>query len=179
MKFSVNKTKQALGELQTTLHWIFTIVNPAPAVGAMPENIQIRCSTSGIPEATEETNKVELQGHVINYVGKTTRNGEIATTFIDGTDAGVTTYFTKWRQARWSGDGKDTQGTQKLTAELKADIKIELLGPDDKVTQTYILVGAMPRFETGANLGQTADPFTPNVTFEYDDFHLLTPGMSW
>lgn len=179
MKFSVNKVKSALGELQTTLHWIMTITNPASAVGPMPENIQIRCQSTALPEAQEETNKVELGGHIINMVAKTTKNGEIAMVFVEGTDAGVTTYFTKWRAARWSGDGKDTQGTQKLTAELKADIKIELLGPDDKVTQTYNLIGAMPRFETGANLSQQADPFSPNVTFEYDDFHLITPDISW
>lgn len=42
MKFSVNRTKQALGELQTTLHWGVTVTNPANAVGGMDENLQIR-----------------------------------------------------------------------------------------------------------------------------------------
>ena len=66
MKFSVNRTKQALAELQTTLHWMVTITNPASAIGGMEEDLQIRIQSTGIPEATEETNKVELQGHVIN-----------------------------------------------------------------------------------------------------------------
>lgn len=179
MKFGVNRTKQALGELQTTLHWLVTIVSPAAAVGAMEEDLQIRIQSSGLPEATEETNKVELQGHIINYVGKTTKNGELPITFVEGTDAKVTGYFTKWAQARWSGDGSDTTGVQKLTKDLKADVKIELLGPDDVVTQTYTLVGCMPRFEKGATLAQTADPMIPTVTFEYDDFHTNAGGTNW
>lgn len=179
MYFSVNRTKQALAELQTTLHWTMTITNPASAVGGMDEDIQIRCQSTGVPEASPETNKVELQGHVINYVSKTTKNGEIAMTFVEGTDAAVTEYFTRWNNARWSGDGSDTQGVQKLTAELKADIKIEMMGPDDKVTQTYYLIGCMPRLDKGVTLGQSADAMTPNVTFEYDDFHMTVGGTSW
>lgn len=179
MKFSVNRVKQGLGELQTTLHWLVTIINPAAAVGAFEEDLQIRVQSTGLPTAQEETNKVELQGHVINMVGKTTKNGELAMTFVEGTDAKVTSYFTKWAQARWSGDGKDTTGKQALTKDLKADIKIELLGPDDSVTQTYTLIGVMPRYETGANLGQTADAMIPTATWEYDDFHVKTPGADW
>ena len=121
-----------------------SIANPAPAIGALPENLQIRCQSTTLPQAQEETNKVELQGHVINYVGKTTKNGEIPMVFVEGTDALAIGYFTKWQQARWSGDGKDTTGVQRLTKDLKADIKIELMGPDDVVTQTYMLIGAMP-----------------------------------
>lgn len=179
MKYGVNRTKQALGELQTTLHWSMSIINPAPAVGALPENLQIRCQSTALPQAQEETNKVELQGHVINYVGKTTKNGELPMTFVEGTDALVIGYFTKWQQARWSGDGSDTTGVQKLTKDLKADIKIELMGPDDVVTQTYKLIGCMPRLENGAQLGQTADPMTPSITFEYDDWHIAANGVSW
>lgn len=179
MKFSVNRTKQALSELQNTLHWAVTIVNPASAIGAFEEDLQIRVQTSAVPEATEETSKVELQGHIINYVGKTTKNGELPWTFVEGTDAKVTAYFTRWANARWNGDGSDTTGKQALTAALKADIKIELMGPNDVVTQTYTLIGAMPRFEKGAQLGQTADPMAPTITWEYDDFHFSGGGATW
>ena len=179
MKFSVNRTKQGLGELQTTLHWVVSMISAPSAIGAWDEDLQIRMQTIALPQAQEESNKVELQGHVINYIGKTTKNGEIAATVVEGTDARVTAYFTKWQQARWGGDGKDTTGKQSLTKDVKADLKIELLGPDDEVTQTYILVGAYPRFEPNGNLGQSADPMIPNVTFEYDDFHVSVPGVEW
>jgi len=179
MKFAINRTKQALGELQTSLHWGMTIVSPATAVGDLEEDLQIRCQSTAVPEAVEETNKVELQGHVINYVGKTVKNGEIAMTFVEGTDAKVTAYFTRWQAARWSADGSDTTGKQALTADLKADIKLEMYGPDDVVTQTYTLIGAIARFEKGVTLSQTADPMAPTVTFEYDDFHFDGGGVIW
>lgn len=179
MKFSVNKTKQGLGELQTTLRWQVTIVSAASAVGAFDESLQIRIQSSGLPEAQVENTQVELQGHVINFPGKTIKNGELPWTFVEGTDAKVVAYFTKWDNARWSGDGSDTTGKSALTAALKADVKIELLGPDDVVTQTYTLVGAMPRIEKGATLAQTADAMMPNVTWTYDDYHQNAGGVNW
>lgn len=179
MKFSVNRTKSGLGELQTTLHWIVTIINPAKAVGGFEEDLQIRIQTTGLPTAQEEATQVELQGHVINYVGKTIKNGELTMNFVEGTDAKVISYFTKWAQAKWGGDGKDTTGKQALTQDLKADVMIELLDPSDNVTQTYTLIGAMPRLENGAELGQTADPMNPAVTWVYDDFHTKTSGVDW
>lgn len=179
MKYSVNQTKAALAELQTLLHWSLDVIKPAAVVGNMPEDVKIRCQTSAVPEATEENNKLELQGHTINYVGKTTKNGEIALQFVEGTDARVTAYFTKWQAARWNGDGSDTSGKQALTKDLKADIKLSMMGPDDKVTQVYKLIGCIPRFEKGASLGQTADPMITTVTMEYDDFHVEAGGIVW
>lgn len=179
MKFSINKTKQGLGELQTTLHWIVSVSNPAEAVGDLEEDLQIRVQTSGLPVAETESTQVELQGHKINYVGKTSKAGEISWTFLEGTDAVVTGYFMNWANSRWSGDGSDTEGVQMLTSELKADLKLELLGPDDEVTQTYALIGAMPKLDAGGELGQSADPLNPVVTWEYDDFHVDAGGTNW
>lgn len=178
MKFSANRVKQALGEVQSTLHWAVEISSPATAVGAISEDLIIRVTTSGVPKEVTEDIQVEIGGHKINYQGKVTKNGEISWNFIDGTDAGVFEYFTKWINARWSGDGSDTQGVQKPTAEIKADLKISLLGPDDKVTRTYELIGCMPKFDDAAELGQTADIVNGVITWSYDDFHRGVGGST-
>ena len=171
MKFGINRTKQALGEVQSTLHWIVNIKNPAEAVGEMSEDLQIRVTTSGIPKETVEDIQVEMQGHKVNYTGKVTKNGEISWTFVEGTDAAVMEYFTTWVNARWSGDGSDTVGKQRLTKEIKADLELKLLGPDDEVTQTFTIIGAMPQYDQGSELGQSADAINPSITWTYDDFH--------
>jgi hypothetical protein len=179
MKYSVNQVKSALGEAQTTLHWWVAFIKPPVAVGAPPANVEIRIQTSGVPEAQEETNKIELGGHVINQPGKTVKNGEITIQLVEGTDAEVVSYFIKLAKARWSGDGKDTQGVQRLSADLKFDLSITMCGPDDKATQKYTLVGCMARMAAGINLGQTAETVIPSVTIEYDDFHLDTGKVTW
>ena len=171
MKFGINRTKSALGEVQSTLHWQVLIKNPSKAVGELSEDLQIRVTTTGVPKETVEDIQVEMQGHKINYNGKVTKNGEITWTFVEGTDAAVMEYFTKWVNARWSGDGKDTIGKQGLTVDLKADLEIQLLGPDDEVTQTFALVGCMPQYDQGSELGQSADAINPTITWTYDDFH--------
>lgn len=179
MKFSVNKVKQGLGELQTTLHWAVSMINSPTAVGDFGENLQMRVQTAALPEPQADMNKVELQGHVINFPGKTTKNGQISMTIVEGTDAAATAYFTKWAQARWQGDGSDTTGKQALTADLKGDLKLELMGPDDTVTQTYKLIGCIASMNANGNLGQSADPLVPSITIEYDDFHIDAGGIQW
>ncbi len=180
MKFAINRTKSALAEVQTTLHWEVKIINPSSAVGAMSEDLQIRVTTTGVPEETVEDVQVELQGHKVNYTGKVTKNGEITWVFYEGTDAAVFDYFTQWVNARWSGDGTDTTGKQKLTAETKADLQIQMLGPDDEITQTYTLIGAMPKYSQGSELGQDAEAVKPTITWTYDDFHRgVGSSTSW
>lgn len=171
MKFGVNRTKSALGEVQSTLHWSVLIKKASKVAGEMSEDLQIRVTTTGVPKEVVEDIQVEMQGHKVNYTGKVTKNGEITWTFVEGTDAAVFDYFTKWINGRWSGDGKDTMGKQALTADVKADLEIQLLGPDDEVTQTYTLIGCMPQYDQGAELSQSADAVNPTITWTYDDFH--------
>lgn len=181
MHYSLNRTTQALGELQTTLHWKLTIIKPANAVGDLPEDVEIRCTSATVPESVEELNKLQIAGHTINYVGKTSKNGQITLTFTDGTDTAATDYFTKWSAARWQGDGADTTGVQTLTQDLKADIRLDMMDPQDKVTQSYTLIGSITSLVRNINLSQTADPLAMSVNVEYDDFHYesAVSGTKW
>lgn len=179
MKFSLQETKQGLGQVQTTLKWLFNITVPAASVGDFPENLQIRVQTTGLPNAEHETLKVELGGHVINSAGKTVKNGELPSKFVEGVDAAVEAYFLKWMAARWGGDGQDTTGKQENDADLKAEVMIQLLDPQDNPTRTYTLVGAMPKFTNANELGQQAEVFSPDITWEFDDFHVDAGGVKW
>ncbi len=170
-KFSLSQVKQAVGEAQTLLHWSFNITNPPQGLN-FPEKLMIRVTTTDLPKAEHERTKVELQGHTINYTGKVKKDGQITVTFIEGTDAAVTEFFKQWEQKMWGSDGRDTTGKQAKTAEVKADIRIQLLGPDDEPTQTLDLIGCLPSFsDTGGQLGQTADPSKPAILFDFDDHH--------
>jgi len=176
MKYSINQTKKALGEAQTVLHWYVLISNPPKAL-KVDKDIVVRVTTATLPTANVENTQLQLQGHTINYTGKITKAGEITWNFYEGTDAKVTNLFMEWAKLRWGGDGKDTTGKQILTNDVKADITMKLLGPNDEVTQTYVLIGAMPKLEPGGQLGQTSEPLQPVITWDFDDFH-WGPGDS-
>lgn len=180
MKFSLNEVKSALNEVQTTLRWSVSIPNPPAVVGPFTDTLRIRIQTSELPERTEDNVQVELGGFTINYPGKTTKNGELTLGFMEGTDATVIQYFTKLANARWSADGNDTQGVQSIsTNELKCDLVMNLLAPNDTVTQTYKLVGCLFSLRTNGSLGQTADPLNPQVTVTYDDFHVSAGNVNY
>jgi len=179
MKISANNTRSGLAELQTSLHWYVEVSNgPVGDIGSGNE-LQVRVQTATLPTAEHEYVPVELQGHTVKFLGKTTKAGQLTWSFVEGTDAKVTAYFMKWAQSAWAGDGSDTQGTQISTQDMKSDIKMYLLGPDDKVTQTYTLVGAMPSIPAGVDLTQTADPVNVEITWDYDDFHITAGDVKW
>jgi hypothetical protein len=180
MKFSINEVKAALAEVQTSLRWSVNIPNPPASAGVFDQTLQIRIQTASVPEHTEELTQVELGGFLVNYTGKTTKNGEITLGFVEGTDAKVIEFFTRLSNARWSGDGTDTRGVQTVpTNELKCDLVMNLLAPDDSVTQSYTLVGCLFNMQKGINFGQTADIVLPQVNVSYDDFHITVGSTTW
>lgn len=180
MNYCINRTKAALAEVQTSLHWKFTMISPPSAVGMMSENAHIRMQSTSAPNAQEGNNPVDLQGHRINYVGKTTKAGQIQLTFVEDIDADLTTYMYKYSNARWSGTGTDTCGVQHYTKELKCDIQLDLMDPADKITQTYKLVGCLLTFNNAVQFNQEASTISPTVTVDYDDFHVFSrQGFKW
>ena len=138
MKFGITRARQALGELQTTLNYHLSIPTGPSAVGALPEDLEIRCTGFTTPKAVSESTKIKIAGHTLNFVGKTDKSGTIELKFVEGTDAKVIAYFRKWQDMRWQSSGGDSTGKQAKTADIQCDIILELLGPDDVVTQTLL-----------------------------------------
>lgn len=179
MKFSINRVKAGLGEVQTTHRWAVSIVKPAKVVGEFPEDLEVRIQSTGMPTAEAGTMRVELGGHDIGYNGKVKKSGTLPWTAIEGTDARFTTYMAKWFAGRWGGDGQDTTGKAALTEDCKADVKIDLLDHEDKITISYVLIGCLPSTENGDTLGQDAGPLSPTASFEYDDYHIIGKDFKW
>lgn len=179
MKFSVNRVKAGLGEVQTSLHWAVSIPKPASVAGEFPEDLEVRIQTSGIPMAEMESLRVELGGHDIGFNGKTKKAGSLDWTAVEGTDARFTEYMYKWISSRWGGNGQDTTGKAATSEECKADVVIHLLNHADEVTQTFTLVGCLPSFSEAGSLSQDAEAHTPGITFEYDDFHFAGKNVKW
>lgn len=171
MRFSLNQIKSGLGEVQTLLKWAVTIPNPAAVAGDFPESLQVRVQTAGIPVAEVINTEIELGGHAFNANGQVKKKGTVQWKFVEGTDAKVIEYFTNWINGRWSGDGVDTQGVSATTADCKADLLMELLGPDDATTASYDMVGSLPRISEVGEGGQAPDPLSPIIEFDFDDFH--------
>jgi len=179
MKYSYSKVKNALKDIQTTYRWSVQFVTK-PANVEIPEDVEIRIQTSNIPTPEVNHIEVEIQGHKINYPGKVIKSGELEFTFIEGTDAAVIDVFLDWMNQYWSADGNDTQGKQASAAELKADVIISLLDNQDQETQSYKLVGCLPKPTFGGELGQDPNPMNPSLTLTYDDFHPVTKsGKKW
>jgi len=160
MIFDYDKTKKALGEAQLTLKWTVLISKASVVAGDFSEDLQIMVTTSTVPETDSQMVQVEIGGHVINQNGKQVRNGSIVWTFVENTDAAVTEYFYNWIKARENSKNSD----------LKADLTMQLMGPDESITQTYTLIGAMPKLEVGSTWNQAADQVNPSITWEYDDY---------
>lgn len=167
-----------MGEVQKTLNWNLR-VSKSPAVVSFDTTTFMRVQTTEIPTPQVQNLPVQLGGHTINSTGKVTKAGQISAQLVEGTDAKVTTDIVKYLKQYWTGDGTDTQGNQAPTNDLKGDYIIDLLDGQNKVTQSFKLVGCLLVPSTAGQLGQEAQELGRMITFEYDDFHITTAGVSW
>ena len=180
MKYNYNQVRDALGELQQTNKWIITFLK-SPKVVDIPEAMDIKCTGSGLPAAEVTHTNVQVNNMSYNYVGKVNKAGTLTFTFPEDTDATVTSAIFKWMDAYWSGDTSNTNAKQSFTKDLQAQVRLQLLAPDDTVTQTYDLVDCLPQYEAGGELGQDAGGLMPTLTLSYNDWHWVgeKSGQTW
>jgi len=179
MKRDYNRVKQALGEVQQTLHWIVTFT-ASPNVAKCPEDVEIRITTSGLPTPEVNHTAVQLGGFTYNFVGKVNKSGTIDLTFVEGTDAAVMNFVSEWLQAYWDAGSGNTIGKQARTEDLYATVKMDLLSPDDEITQTYELIDCLPALQPGGELGQDSNAMNPVLTLTYNDYHWTSAtGGEW
>jgi len=170
MKFNYDKVKGSLGEVQNTLHWWVEFLaeseTDASIVNAFKGDVPIRVTTSALPTPTVTHNEVQLQGRTIRYVGKVEKHGEVALTFVEGTDTKVLDAAMTWLSKYWSS----LEGKQIGTNKLKLKVVLHLLDPGDNETMSFTLRGCLPSIEHGGELGQDPTSMQPVLTVAYDDY---------
>ena len=177
--FSYGKVKEGLGEVQALHKWVIRIPTGASVVGAIPEQLQIRATSSQIPSGgSAEPIVVKLHNHTVKYNAGIDLSGEWACTLVEGTDGKVQEYMNKWINKRFESAGGDVTGKSVDSKELKTDVYVDLLAPDDTVTTTYQMVGAMVRPLDSQDLGQDGEAQSLSYTFDYDAVFQKTGGYS-
>lgn len=180
MKYSINKIKAALGEVQSTLDWEMVVKKAPKGAGSFDSSLVMRIQTTAMPSPQVTNLSVKLGGHEFGSRGKVTKKGSINVAFVEGTDARVTSWLLSYMNAYWSSDGSDTQGNMSGTTEdLKGDYEIILMDGTGKQTISCLLVGALLVPDLSSSHGQDASELMRSVTIEYDDFHYSTPDISW
>lgn len=177
--FGYNKVKQGLGEAQSVHKWLIRIPKPASVAGSFPEELQIRATSTSKPSGGDSLDfEVKLHNHPINFNGGINLSGEWSCTFVEGTDMKVQAYFNNWINKRFESGGGDVTGKSVNTSELKADIYVDLLAPDDSVTATYEMVGVYVKPDESVELGQDPGAMNMSYTFKYDNVHKKTGSYS-
>lgn len=179
MHFSYNQVKKGLGEAQSVHKWLIRVAKPAQVAGAFPEELQIRATSSSKPSGGESLDfDVILHRHTINHNGGVNLSGEWSCTFVEGTDMKVQEYMNNWINKRFEAASGDVKGNSVDSEQLKADIFVDLLAPDDSVTATYQMLGAYPKPDESVDLAQDPGAMNMAYTFKFDVVHKKTGGYS-
>lgn len=158
----------AIGDLQQMYRWSMTFTS-GPASSAAGD-LAIRCKSANMPVKTQEVLEESLHGHIIKRPGKTTVAGEITFTFVEDITGTITKTFRDWEEKLWASDSGAYGGKQELAEQVRSNITIELLGPDDAVTQTFELKDAyLSSFEPGGEFGGDG-AMNPVATLSYQSF---------
>lgn len=173
MSFKIEDIINKLPEVQNTTNWRVTFTNPKAVSSPSMQNLMYRCKVSNAPVETYAGDlKVQLGSWEINYPGKTTRNGTLTLTFVEGTDGYIASFEEAYAQAKTN----QTTGVKAKTADLKFTMKLEILGTNDEVVQTYDVSGCLLAAEGIIALGQDDAALEPNWNITYDTFkRVITP----
>jgi len=138
--------------------------------GIATGDLAIRCKSANIPVKTQEVLEEQLHGHIIKRPGKAIVAGELTLTFVEDVDSTVSKAFREWEKLLWSEDGGEYKGQQTTYSDVKCTISLELLGPDDKVNQTFTLDDCyLASFDPGGEFGGDG-AMNPVATISYQSF---------
>ena len=161
---------RGVADFQTLYRWnlSFSLAPSAVAGFPNPADLNIRCETTEIPKATNQSISVSVRGHKVKQPGIMEYAGTINFTFVETVDNKIKALLKAWREACWATKTGVWAGTK---TQLQADILIEQLDNQDNAVWQYKLVGCyLEDYDLGQLTGDGSDVQRPSMTLSYDYF---------
>jgi hypothetical protein len=146
--------------------WNFDLFFPSiPGSSNTPTNLTYKCKTTGIPESSVETVKIELHGAAKQEAGRVTYTHTFNALFLETIDFSTLNAFRGWRNFMRSW--KDNKGTD--SSAYKVNLELDLYDNAGNVVNTMILVGAFPTSIGETQLsGSASEAIDITMTFSFD-----------
>jgi len=159
---------RSLPDVAQVYRWNLLMASVPTSVQAQINAMNIRCETTTIPKATNQTFDVNIRGHQVVQNGIVVYDKTLSLTFIETVDNTIHNFFKSWREAIW----KTRTGVAAFpTNQLKGEFILERLNNQDIPIWRYQLHGVMLQdYDVGSLDGTTSDGIKPSVIFAYDYF---------
>lgn len=154
-----------LPQLQTMYQWSVKFSPPKSISNSMtPDQIDLRCVSSGLPTLTNQDMEVNIRGHKLLQAGQGDFGNEIEMTFVETIKAEISELIQAWQKDKWDAEN----GTQSARADHEVDVTLDMLDNKGNITQTYVLKHASVKAANFGELGgDTNEVQKPSVTFSY------------
>lgn len=162
---------RGLADFQTLFRWNMTFSKfPTSLQGSQPtiQDLNLRCETSEIPKATNQSIQLNVRGHRIKMPGITEYGQTLNITFVETVDNKIKQFLKSWREAIWATQTGVWAGDRK---SLQAQIMLEQLDNQDNPVWQILLIGCyLEDYDLGQLSGDSADLQRPSMTIGYDYF---------
>jgi len=173
---------RALPDYAPVFRWnVFFVSLPAIGVAGflLADALNLRCESSEIPTATNQSMDIIIRSHKVKQPGKLDYSGQITLTFIETVDNSIHLLLKGWRELIWG-----TRSGKALSKEnVEATILLQRLDNENKAVWQYLLKGVVLNNPNFGNLDSSSEVMRPSVTFDYDFFtdtplNLSVPNLS-
>lgn len=159
---------RSLPDVAQLFRWNLIIASAPTGVAAPANGLNIRCETTTVPKATNQTFDVNIRGHQVGQNGILIYDKSFTLTFVETVDNMIHNFFKTWREQMWA---TRTGVAAFPTNQLKGEFILERLNNQDQAIWRYALHGVLLQdYDVGTLDNAGSDAIKPTLIFAYDYF---------
>lgn len=188
-KYPTINNIRGLADFATVYQWTVEILNADMGTAngfntlAYPDGEQLnwRCESHEIPNASNNPVAVQIRGHRVFQPGIQEYSNTINLVFVETVDNLVTNFLRSWREACWQTEVgyQFPKGSGKVPAGAGTDSAIRLIRLNRQLEEIweYQLYGCwLQSYNQGTLDGSSSEAFKPTMTIQYDYYDDGKPG---
>ena len=169
---------RSISDFATVYQWSVEFILATTVTGGVPypssEQLDWRCESHEIPNASNNAIAVQIRGHKVFQPGIMDYSNTIALTFVETVNNMMSNFLRSWREACWHS----VDGAQHEKLDTDAVIRLVRLNRQLHPIWEYQLRGCWLQSYTQGTLdGSTSDAMKPNLTIQYDYYLDGLPGQ--
>jgi len=165
---------RALPDYAPVFRWNLNFITLPSGLADAPssEDINVRCETTEVPKATNQSIEVITRGHKIKQPGITDYTNTLTFTFVETVDNAIHNLLRSWQELVW----ETRSGNSVQRSELTGKILLQRLDNTNKAIWQYTIFDAYLEDHDMGTLDSSSEVMRPSMTVSFNFFESSSIG---